>query len=545
MTALRYAAAGPGQQWYNQTKTFNVRGQLTRMTATGAADTGYTTPQTVDLQYNFSGTVNDGRLTSRQDLVSGEAVNYTFDTLGRLTYANNTGTSPWSQTFTYDGFGNLLTETGSGGAPTKTLSVDPTTNRINSSGYSYDLAGNLTAMPGITSMVYDKNNRLSQATVAGGTEKYGYNPAGQRAWMLSTSGAFTVYFYGVNGELLATYHHDYGSCHCTAAAGPYVYFAGKKIWDGAGMVEDRLGSEVETSGASAASYYPFGELKSGTASQFATYQRQSATGLDYAQQRWYSSQVMRFTSPDRVNPSNALVLPGNWNRFSYVGGDPINKADPLGMCSPEDDPPCFSVTGTDTWALEFLLGATPGERKKPNPNWENQFDAKVDVREKAERTYVNAIFSALAALLDPKCAAIFNTDPNRPHTYSPHDVLAGFVFGGNGTPNFGTLRKGRIPLLYAGVSVWDRNTVVSTGSGAIAASADIIIQSNTLSDGYYGEQSVRDLAITLIHELGHVFEMVSGLGGSKIINDSGLGDSINWNAEAKNDKTVRDACDPR
>ena len=238
LTALKYAAAGPGHQWYNETRTFNVRGQLTRMTATGSADTGYTTPQTVDLQYNFSGTANDGRLTSRQDLVSGEAVNYTFDTLGRLTYANNTGTPPsWTQAFTYDGFGNLLTETGSGGAPTKTLSVDPTTNRINSSGYSYDLAGNQTAMPGITSMAYDKNNRLSQATVAGGTEKHGYNPAGQRAWMLSTSGQYTVYFYGVKGELLATYHHDYGSCHCTTAVGPYVYFAGKKIWDGATLVQ--------------------------------------------------------------------------------------------------------------------------------------------------------------------------------------------------------------------------------------------------------------------------------------------------------------------
>jgi len=31
LTALKYAAAGPGHQWYNETRTFNVRGQLTRM----------------------------------------------------------------------------------------------------------------------------------------------------------------------------------------------------------------------------------------------------------------------------------------------------------------------------------------------------------------------------------------------------------------------------------------------------------------------------------------------------------------------------------
>src|SRR5580704_2752638 len=31
-----------------------------------------------------------------------------------------------------------------------------------------------------------------------------------------------------------------------------------------------------------------------------------------------------------------------------MGGDPVNKNDPLGLCSPDDDPPCYSVTGTDS-----------------------------------------------------------------------------------------------------------------------------------------------------------------------------------------------------
>ena len=114
-------------------------------------------------------------------------------------------------------------------------------------------------------------------------------------------------------------------------AGPYVYFAGKKIWDGAGMVEDRLGSKLETSGTSAASYYPFGELKSGTASQFATYLRNGTTGLDYAQQRWYSSQVMRFTNPDPWGGSASIASPQSWNRYGYVQGDPVNPGDPSGL----------------------------------------------------------------------------------------------------------------------------------------------------------------------------------------------------------------------
>ena len=99
------------------------------------------------------------------------------------------------------------------------------------------------------------------------------------------------------------------------------------------MVEDRLGNKVETSGASAASYYPYGELKSGTASQFATYQRQSATGLDYAQQRWYSSQVMRFTNPDPDHASGKRGRPQSWNRYLYAQGDPVNRKDPSGLGS--------------------------------------------------------------------------------------------------------------------------------------------------------------------------------------------------------------------
>jgi hypothetical protein len=71
--------------------------------------------------------------------------------------------------------------------------------------------------------------------------------------------------------------------------------------------------------------------------------------------RYYSSIWGRFLSPDPSLSSNALVIPENWNKYAYVGGDPINKTDPFGLCSPNDDPPCYSVTLT-----EFLTGAGGG-----------------------------------------------------------------------------------------------------------------------------------------------------------------------------------------
>jgi RHS repeat-associated protein len=77
--------------------------------------------------------------------------------------------------------------------------------------------------------------------------------------------------------------------------------------------------------------------------KFATYYRDAVTG-DYADQRYY--RVGRFFTPDPITASNARVIPTNWNKYAYVGGDPINKTDPAGLCSPDDDPPCYTTTGT-------------------------------------------------------------------------------------------------------------------------------------------------------------------------------------------------------
>jgi YD repeat-containing protein len=52
----------------------------------------------------------------------------------------------WGLSFTYDGFGNRTDSTVTKG--TASLLIDGNTNRISTSGFSYDANGNLTAMPG-------------------------------------------------------------------------------------------------------------------------------------------------------------------------------------------------------------------------------------------------------------------------------------------------------------------------------------------------------------------------------------------------------------
>jgi RHS repeat-associated protein len=83
-------------------------------------------------------------------------------------------------------------------------------------------------------------------------------------------------------------------------------------------------------------YLPFGELNS-TDSGISTHkftgdERDAETSLDHTQFRQYTSQLARWISPDpaglaAVDPAN----PQSWNRYAYVGNDPMDWIDPSGL----------------------------------------------------------------------------------------------------------------------------------------------------------------------------------------------------------------------
>ena len=124
-----------------------------------------------------------------------------------------------------------------------------------------------------------------------------------------------------------------------------VYFMGRAIsLDGAAVVTDRLGSVLSRAGA-AVDYFPYGEEKTTTANpaeKFGAYLR-DATGLDYADQRYFSSGIGRFMTSDPYEASGGAGEPSSWNRIAYVQDDPVNFIDRKGLnaqnpdeyCSPE------------------------------------------------------------------------------------------------------------------------------------------------------------------------------------------------------------------
>lgn len=65
--------------------------------------------------------------------------------------------------------------------------------------------------------------------------------------------------------------------------------------------------------------------------KFGAYERDSVTGLDFVQARYYSSVQGRFTSVDPLISSGRPSSPQSWNRYSYVGNHPLELTDPTGL----------------------------------------------------------------------------------------------------------------------------------------------------------------------------------------------------------------------
>jgi RHS repeat-associated protein len=339
LTSLQYMAGAPGgtPAYTTETMAYNTNGQMVSQNwSTPSSSLG----PTGGLQYSYSATRNNGQITQTTDTLSGETIGYQYDALKRLMSAASTpvgGSTPtaWTQNFQYDGFGNLTAKVLNG--TSMPIAVNGLTNQLSNA--NYDLNGNMTSGVGAT-LTYDSSNRmLSAAEVSGGTEYYGYSPDNKRMYRLTASGTEEWTFYGGYGEKLGVF--QYGTSAGLYPVRSNVYFAGRTIVDDNFPVfQDRVG----TNRANGARFMPFGDEITSTSNdreKFATYTRDSYTGLDYADQRFYASTYGRFNAPDPDSGSADPSAPGSWNRYSYTLGDPVNGNDPSGL----DSNFCLSGTG--------------------------------------------------------------------------------------------------------------------------------------------------------------------------------------------------------
>jgi RHS repeat-associated protein len=330
--------------------TYNAANQLTGITYFGSPETrtynslGQMTQLYVNsgLYYNYNypaGPNNNGKISSTYEALSGETISYTYDSLNRMATAAGSG---WAETYGYDGFGNLTAKTPTAGTPPSlSQAANPANNRI--LGYSYDANGNQLGAPGFYgSPTYDVENRMVAAPGA----QYAYDSHNKRVWTATVDGSNnltgqTVNFYGVNGQKIGSYSLavSYGVGQLLEFSDPpanlAIYFGGKRVATTQGGTttsywQDRLGSNRN----SGSRYYPWGEDRSTPSNdqvRFATYTRDSATLLDYADQRYYGNAQGRFMTPDPYFASGKPGSPQSWNRYAYTRGDPVNASDPTGL----------------------------------------------------------------------------------------------------------------------------------------------------------------------------------------------------------------------
>ena len=62
-----------------------------------------------------------------------------------------------------------------------------------------------------------------------------------------------------------------------------------------------------------------------------SYERDNESDLDFAEARYYNPAHGRFTAVDPLMASASPSNPQTWNRYSYVGNNPLNITDPTGL----------------------------------------------------------------------------------------------------------------------------------------------------------------------------------------------------------------------
>lgn len=291
---------------------------------------------------------------------------YSYDTLDRVKSATEKvgETQTWKQTFLYDRFGNKnfdvpnTTTLGLCAAAVCNPTANPANNRLVD--YGYDNAGNITTDAESRTFGYDAENRQITASGNNLSMSYAYDGNGKRVKSHNAvTDQTTIFVYDADGKLAAEY-----TINVPPPTTPTISY----------LTEDALGSVRITTNSfgevkARRDFLPFGdELYAGignrntnqkyssnnddTRQKFATYQRDIETGLDFAQSRYYSPALGRFTSPDEFkggpdelfdfeedasdNPTFYADLenPQSLNKYQYGYNNPYKFNDPSGHCPP-------------------------------------------------------------------------------------------------------------------------------------------------------------------------------------------------------------------
>jgi len=264
-----------------------------------------------------------------------------------------------NETYGYDSFGNMQ-QSGN----YNFMQGYTAANQI--SGWSYDAAGDLLTDGLGNSYQYDAEGK----TKSGAGATYVYTAEGQRVEKAGSSTVDTVYF---GGKPIARLSSGSWTDLVYASGGLLLEVPGTQTGSPTYRMTDHLGSVVGTltsAGAvvSAQDLAPFGEVFAGQAIDpfvFTGKERDSESGNDYFEARYYGSNMGRFLSPD---PGWFLAAdlsnPQAWNQYSYGLNNPLTNTDPMGL-----DCVYFNATGDASESID--QNSNSGECGANGGDWVN------------------------------------------------------------------------------------------------------------------------------------------------------------------------------
>jgi RHS repeat-associated protein len=300
-------------------------------------------------------TYDSRNLVSTVNRMNGVASQYTYDQLGRLATLTHAGPSGSlsSQTYSYDATGNRTSATNSMAQSLVTQAVAPTL---------YD-GDNEQIQFGSTGNIFDASGNLTTSGAAGGNAIYIWDTRGRLVSMSAPNGQTTSFTYDFTGNLLQ--QKDAGPAanviqtfvlddltnvaYVNRSEGDqYSVLAGQWIDDhlavvhSSGLIEYGLGDALNSIVATVDQtgtvqghvfYDPFGQTTTKNSTYPFEYSgRMLITGgLYYYRARFYNPTSGRFISEDPMG------FTGDFNLYSYVRNNPINRLDSLGLYASNQD----------------------------------------------------------------------------------------------------------------------------------------------------------------------------------------------------------------
>jgi RHS repeat-associated protein len=330
------------------TRTFSATTGRLSSIAAGAGNSVQNLSYTYDLL---------GNPLSRADGTQGMSESFTYDPLNRLLTATVSGSTSLSKTYAYNSIGNMLSKSDVGTytyappgsqLPHAVMSVSGSTI---STTFSYDPNGNQTAGLGRT-IAWTSYNMPASITQGTQTVSFQHDVNHQRVKQIAANGN-TLYInaFGVTAELFGA---GTGAARWTeylmvgnARVGIRVtdiatstislrYFhtdhlgSVSVMTNEAGNVVERLsydawGKRRYPNGADD----PTGSITSQTSRGFTGHEELDTVGLVHMNGRLYDALMGRMISADPTVPDPMSAQA--WNRYSYVGNDPLAFTDPSGF----------------------------------------------------------------------------------------------------------------------------------------------------------------------------------------------------------------------